>query len=291
VRQADPGVRSLLATAPAAADEASTAFSGIRPTFPLLAANLANLGRVGVIYHKSIEQTLVLMPSLFAMVLTIAEGLPPDEGAKADFKIDLGDPPPCVTGFIPPPLTRTPADETLRQLPPDLYCKTAQDDPSAVRGARNYPCQEFPGKRAPTIQLCRDPVGYVPLGTNPWRGPPVPYGTPVTDPRNILPPNKYPYTPPDAETDPGTPVVRPPAEPPPHLLPTEAPAPSPEAPMAAEAPNRSVPQASGALVATADPTTGAFVDPAGGSGVFRPGVAKQSAAESWVDLMLDPVPG
>ena len=70
-----------------------------------------------------------------------------------------------------------PRDTTLRDLPTDLYCKTAQNDPVVVRGARNYPCQEFPGKRAPTVQLCRDPRGYVPIGTNPWRGPPVPYGS------------------------------------------------------------------------------------------------------------------
>ena len=81
-------------------------------------------------------------------------------------------------GFLPPPQIRSPADTTLRDLPTDLYCKTAQNDPAVVRGARNYPCQEFPGKRAPTIQLCRDPKGYVPIGSNPWRGPPVPYGTP-----------------------------------------------------------------------------------------------------------------
>ena len=55
VRQADPQLRSTLATAPDAIDEANTAFTGIRPSFPALAASLANLGRVGVIYHKSIE--------------------------------------------------------------------------------------------------------------------------------------------------------------------------------------------------------------------------------------------
>ena len=59
VRQADPQLRYTLANAPSATDEASTAFSGIRPSFPALAASLANLGRVGVIYHKSIEQLLV----------------------------------------------------------------------------------------------------------------------------------------------------------------------------------------------------------------------------------------
>jgi phospholipid/cholesterol/gamma-HCH transport system substrate-binding protein len=207
LRRADPQVRTLLQTTPDVADQASTAFQGIRPSFPILAANLADFGRTGVIYHKSLEQILVVFPALTAVLLSIAQQEPPDEGAKTDFKLSLGDPPPCEVGFIRPPLIRTPADETLRDIPPDLYCKVPQNDPTAVRGARNYPCQEFPGKRAPTVQLCRDPRGYVPIGSNPWRGPPVPPGTPINDPRMILPMNKYPYIPPQADYDPGPPVV------------------------------------------------------------------------------------
>jgi phospholipid/cholesterol/gamma-HCH transport system substrate-binding protein len=223
VRQADPQVRSLLTVVPGAAGEADTTFSGIRPSFPVLAANLANLGRVGVIYHKSIEQALVIFPALFAALNTVAGGVPSDEGGKLDFKVDLGDPPPCTTGFIPPPFIRTPADQTVRDLPKDMYCKVPQNDPSAVRGARNYPCQEFPGRRAPTVQICRDPRGYVPIGNNPWRGPPIPTGTEVQDPRNILPPNKYPYIPPQADPEPGAPV--PPGALPPGVVPGPGPAP------------------------------------------------------------------
>ncbi|MDT5222344.1 MAG: phospholipid/cholesterol/gamma-HCH transport system substrate-binding protein, partial [Mycobacterium sp.] len=223
LRQADPQLRDTLATAPGAIDEANTAFSGIRPSFPMLAASLSNLGRVGVIYHKTIEQLLVTFPALFAAITTAAGGQPQDEGAKLDFKLDLNDPPPCNTGFLPPPLMRTPADETVRELPRDTYCKTAQNDPSAVRGARNYPCQEFPGKRAPTVQLCRDPRGYVPIGNNPWRGPPIPYGTPMTNGLNALPPNHFPYIPPGADPDPGIPIVGPP---PPGVIPGPGPAPN-----------------------------------------------------------------
>lgn len=342
VRQADPQLRSTLANAPSAADEASTAFSGIRPSFPALAASLANLGRVGVIYHKSIEQLLVVLPALFAAITTAAGGAPQDEGAKLDFKLDLNDPPPCAVGFLPPPLMRTPADETLRELPRDMYCKVAQNDPSTVRGARNYPCQEFPGKRAPTIQLCRDPKGYVPVGRNPWRGPPVPYDTPVTNGLNTLPPNKFPYIPPGADPDPGTPIVGPP---PPGVVPGPGPAPhqpaydppppndngppppftswqppgippvppqlpypkwlppppppeginpppagpGPEKPWGPP-PGQPAPQASGPAYATYDQRTGAFVDPAGGTGIFAPGASGASGAENWVDLMLDPRP-
>ncbi|MBC9077398.1 virulence factor Mce family protein [Mycobacterium canetti] len=330
LRAADPRLRDTLADAPDAIDEANTAFSGIRPSFPALAASLANLGRVGVIYHKSIEQLLVVFPALFAAIITSAGGVPQDEGAKLDFKIDLHDPPPCMTGFLPPPLVRSPADESVREIPRDMYCKTAQNDPSTVRGARNYPCQEFPGKRAPTVQLCRDPRGYVPIGTNPWRGPPIPYGTEVTDGRNILPPNKFPYIPPGADPDPGVPIVGPPPpgqvagpgpaphqpaqpapppndngppppftswmppgyppEPPPVPYPATIPPPPPPegtGPPPGPAPGPQ-PQASGPAYTIYDQLSGAFADPAGGTGIFAPGMSGASSAENWVDLMRDP---
>jgi phospholipid/cholesterol/gamma-HCH transport system substrate-binding protein len=223
VANADPQVRSVLSNAPSAADQASSTFEGIRPSFPVLAANLANLGRIGVIYNRSIEQALVIFPALQAALITIGGQLPADEGGKQDFKISINDPPPCNVGFLNPMDIRTPGDTTLRELPTDLYCKVPQNDPSVVRGARNYPCQEFPGKRAPTVQLCRDPKGYVPIGSNPWRGPPIPTGTPVNDPRNILPPNKFPYIPPEADPDPGYPVA--PGLIPPGIQPGPGPAP------------------------------------------------------------------
>lgn len=330
LRAADPRLRDTLADAPDAIDEANTAFSGIRPSFPALAASLANLGRVGVIYHKSIEQLLVVFPALFAAIITSAGGVPQDEGAKLDFKIDLHDPPPCMTGFLPPPLVRSPADESVREIPRDMYCKTAQNDPSTVRGARNYPCQEFPGKRAPTVQLCRDPRGYVPVGTNPWRGPPIPYGTEVTDGRNILPPNKFPYIPPGADPDPGVPIVGPPPPgqvagpgPAPHQPAQPAPPPNdngppppftswmppgyppepPQVPYPATIPPPPPPegtgpppgpapgpqpQASGPAYTIYDQLSGAFADPAGGTGIFAPGMTGASSSENWVDLMRDP---
>lgn len=330
LRAADPRLRDTLADAPDAIDEANTAFSGIRPSFPALAASLANLGRVGVIYHKSIEQLLVVFPALFAAIITSAGGVPQDEGAKLDFKIDLHDPPPCMTGFLPPPLVRSPADESVREIPRDMYCKTAQNDPSTVRGARNYPCQEFPGKRAPTVQLCRDPRGYVPVGTNPWRGPPIPYGTEVTDGRNILPPNKFPLHPAGADPDPGVPIVGPPPPgqvagpgPAPHQPAQPAPPPNdngppppftswmppgyppepPQVPYPATIPPPPPPegtgpppgpapgpqpQASGPAYTIYDQLSGAFADPAGGTGIFAPGMTGASSAENWVDLMRDP---
>ncbi len=147
--KADPQLRNVLQTVPGATEAANTTFDGIRPTFPMLAANLANFGRIGVIYRKSIEQALVIFPALMAALITVGGGVPADEGGKLDFKVDLGDPPPCSTGFIPPTEIRSPADTTLRDLPTDLYCKTAQND--ADRGAwrAQLPVPGVPRKAGP----------------------------------------------------------------------------------------------------------------------------------------------
>src|SRR6185437_2090869 len=64
VANADPQVRSVLQNVPGTTDAANTTFQGIRPTFPVLAANLANFGRIGVIYRKSLEQALVIFPAV-----------------------------------------------------------------------------------------------------------------------------------------------------------------------------------------------------------------------------------
>jgi phospholipid/cholesterol/gamma-HCH transport system substrate-binding protein len=66
-------------------------------------------------------------------------------------------------------------------------------------------------------------------------------------------------------------------EPPPPPVGT-GPAPGPE------------PQASGPAYTTYDQTTGVFRDPAGGTGIFAPGINGASSAENWVDLMLAPRP-
>ncbi|EUA23824.1 mCE-family protein mce4F [Mycobacterium xenopi 4042] len=49
-----------------------------------------------------------------------------------------------------------------------------------------------------------------------------------------------------------------------------------------------MPQASGPAYTTYDQHSGAFTDPAGGTGIFAPGMSKASSAENWVDLMRDP---
>jgi phospholipid/cholesterol/gamma-HCH transport system substrate-binding protein len=88
------------------------------------------------------------------------------------FGLSVNQPPPCLTGFVPASEWRSPADTSMAPLPSGTYCKIPKDAQNVVRGARNYPCMDVPGKRAATPKECRSNEPYVPLGTNPWYGDP-----------------------------------------------------------------------------------------------------------------------
>ncbi|NLU82268.1 MlaD family protein [Rhodococcus sp. HNM0569] len=168
LRASDPSLRSVLERGPSAAEQADQLFQDLRPTLPLLLANLVSVGEVSTIYHPSIEQILVLFPPLVASLSTAVNGGPEDEGAFVDFALELNDPPPCTTGFLPPDQWRSGDDVSVPDTPSNLFCNVPHDDPTTVRGARNLPCMEFPGRRGPTPEDCRN--GFVPLGNNPPSG-------------------------------------------------------------------------------------------------------------------------
>ncbi|MFE3293450.1 MCE family protein [Rhodococcus sp. NPDC059234] len=172
LRASDPQIRDLLEKGPEAAQQANELFQGLQPTLPLLLTNLVSVGEVGVIYNKSIEQVLVTYPPLVAGLMTAAKKGPLEDGAIVNFALEVNDPPPCTTGFIPADQWRSGDQVSTPDTPSDIFCKVAPNDPTAVRGARNYPCMEFPGKRAGTVEECKSPEGYVPLGNNPPNGPP-----------------------------------------------------------------------------------------------------------------------
>lgn len=179
LRESDAELRSLIQQGPGAAHEATALFQDVRPTLPILMANMVSFGQVGVTYHPGIEQILVTFPPLIAALYRAATGGPRDQGALVDFHLQLNDPPACTTGFLPPSERRSPADFSTPDTPPGLFCQVAPEGPEAVRGARNTPCMEYPGRRAPTPEQCR--TGYTPLGTNPPVGPPQPVVTPSSN--------------------------------------------------------------------------------------------------------------
>jgi phospholipid/cholesterol/gamma-HCH transport system substrate-binding protein len=163
----DKQVRTLLEKGPGALDEVSRLLTQVKPTLPVLLANLTTIGQVAVVYHASLEQLLMLLPPSVSSTQSYsstsnASGLP-----LGEFAITLGDPPACTIGFLPPSSWRSPADTTTIDTPDGLYCKLPQDSPIVVRGARNYPCMGHPGKRAPTVQICDSDKPYEPLAMRP----------------------------------------------------------------------------------------------------------------------------
>ncbi|WP_101951126.1 MCE family protein [Mycobacterium sp. 3519A] len=174
----DASVSAVLDHAPGALDEGRALFGRVQPTIETLLANLVSVGQVAVDYHSSLEQSLVLLPQnvaeLQGILLPNLNTKQAYKGVYLDLGLNLNLPPVCSTGFLPPQQRRSSAMVDSPDRPAgDLYCRVPQDSPFNVRGARNYPCQTRPGKRAPTVKLCESDESYVPLndGYN-WKGDP-----------------------------------------------------------------------------------------------------------------------
>jgi len=166
----DQALRSGLQQAAPTADQLNTVFSDVKDSLPQTLANLEVVLDMLKRYHAGVEQALVILPQGAAVseAGTIFEG----EGLL-HFGLSINQPPPCLTGFLPASQWRSPADTTTAPLPSGTYCKIPKDyQANVVRGARNYPCVDVPGKRAATPKECRSNEPYVPLGTNPWYGDP-----------------------------------------------------------------------------------------------------------------------
>ncbi|OBI37751.1 mammalian cell entry protein [Mycobacterium sp. E1386] len=167
----DQHLQSILTQAAPTADQVNEVFSDVRESLPQTLANLEIVLDMLKRYHKGVEQLLVAYPQGASEGQTVTTAFP--GYASLGTSLTINQPPPCLTGFLPASQWRSPADTSLAPMPSGTYCKIPQDTPAnAVRGARNLPCVDVPGKRAATPRECRDPKPYVPLGTNPWYGEP-----------------------------------------------------------------------------------------------------------------------
>lgn len=174
----DDAVTGVVQNAGGAADAARSLFDRVKPTLPVLLANLVNIGNVAVAYRDNLEQILVLLPQGAATQQAIGvanKNTKQDyKGAFLSFNLNLNLPPACTTGFLPVQQQRVASDVDYPARPAgDVYCRVPQDSIFNVRGARNTPCETVPGKRAPTVQMCESNENYVPLndGFN-WKGDP-----------------------------------------------------------------------------------------------------------------------
>ncbi|MFM9035471.1 MAG: MCE family protein [Mycobacterium sp.] len=282
----DPQLRTVLQNGPGALDEAAQLLTSVKPTLPVLLANLSTVSRIAVTYHASLEQLLVLLPPYVASVQAV--GLPrnnPTGFTQGDFTLTIGDPPACTVGFLPPSSWRSPSDLTDVDTPDGLYCKLPQDSPIAVRGARNYPCMGQPGKRAPTVEICESGGNFEPLAMRQHALGPSPIdpnllaqGVPPDDRVTF---NDHIYGPLE-----GTPMPPGPpggAQPPAGDAPPAAPAEPPPGPQVA--PSAFTPGGGGpsVAIATYDPQTGQVATPDGT--VARQADLVAGTGRPWTDLL------
>ncbi|WP_099042072.1 MCE family protein [Mycobacterium neglectum] len=248
----DDSVRGLLVNGPPAADEVRQLFDRVRPTLPILLANMVSLGQVALTYQPNLEQILALYPieiaGLQGAALANRNTKQDYKGVFLSFNLNLNVPPPCRTGYLPAQQQRTPTEVDAPPKPAgDLYCRIPQESGlTNVRGARNLPCVTRPGKRAPTVKMCESDENYVPLndGTN-WKG----------DPNATLSGQAVPQLPP------GTP--------PPTPVPATAPIP----------------------VAEYDPSTGSYIGP-DGKQYRQADLGRNAAGDqTWQDMLLPPKDG
>ena len=298
--QHDAQVRTLLETGPGFAQEVSRLLEQVKPTLPVLLANLSSISQILVTYNKSIQQLLVLFPPYLAGLQSVAPVRNATGQAMGDFAISAADPQDCTVGFLPPSQWRSPADLSEIDTPDGIYCKLPQDSPIAVRGARNYPCVEHPGKRAATVQECDSDKPFMPLATRQHVLGPAPF-----DPNLIAQ-----GVPPDRQSNPGdtlyapvegtpmppgqppgpAPLEQAPSEPAPSELAPDVPSGDPDAP--AVAPSSFTGHGSGAqpsvAVAQYNPKTGAYMASDGHLYHQSNLVVTAKAPKSWTDLMPGP---
>lgn len=280
----DPQIRKVLQTGPGFAQEVSRLLDQVKPTLPVLLANLTTIGQIGVTYHPSLEQLLVLLPPDVAAYSSYGVNNNPTGLAVGGFTLTIADPPACTVGFLPPSEWRSPAETDTIDTPDNLYCKLPQDSPIAVRGVRNNPCMGHPGKRAPTVEICNSDKPYEPLAQRQHVLGPYPLD-PTLISQGVPPDDRV--TVPDRIFGPvdGTPL-------PPGAAPAGTP-PGPPAPGSLNQPP-TAPSAFGGngsgvapSVATAhyDPATGKYVTP-DGQLVRQSDLARSAKATSWKDMLV-----
>ncbi|QRY61820.1 MCE family protein [Gordonia sp. PDNC005] len=199
LRASNPDITDILKKGPGVANQAKSLFDDMAPGFALGMSNLRVAAKTMAVYLPNLRQTIVLYPRVLSALITAINTGSNRHGANVNFTLGFQDPPTCTVGFLPPDQWRFPSATTPQDLPPGLLCRLPQDAQSSVRGARNFPCVEFPGRRAPTPAECR--TGFVPSKRDNVA---LPNGFPGTDLPRQPAGHVVPGTPSDYDASPAT---------------------------------------------------------------------------------------
>lgn len=151
----DQDVRSLIANTPPAAREVSQLVASVAQQFPALLRNTSTVAGVMNTYLPALQQILVLLPAIISGAqkgaLTAPAGM-----TQIDFAMNVGNPAPCLKGYLPKDQYQTPDSQKTVSTPAGLSCQLPPSSQVSVRGSRNLPCFG-PGAvvaRAPSVEAC-----------------------------------------------------------------------------------------------------------------------------------------
>lgn len=134
-------------------------FDDLRPTLPVMLANLQTVGEVMRVNLPNLQQILVVYPALSSAYSNVHRGFQLDgdrEKGQGPLDVKLGssqNPAPCTEGFEDIQ-RRDPSDTSPMEPSTTSYCTLPSSDPRAVRGARNLPCATDPTVRTAEVSEC-----------------------------------------------------------------------------------------------------------------------------------------
>ena len=155
--KSDKDLRAVLDKGSPFAEEATRLFVDLNEVAPGLLGDLAAIASVAKVYLPGIEHILTLFPAAIEAHYATFPGDRHDDPypeSNLSFKIGIGSPPLCTTGFEEAGKHRSPDDLSPAPLPTNSYCKVPSDDIRVVRGARNNPCPDDPSRHGATAAQC-----------------------------------------------------------------------------------------------------------------------------------------
>jgi phospholipid/cholesterol/gamma-HCH transport system substrate-binding protein len=154
LKAGDDDLRELLASGPGFADETAAFLRELGPVLPAFLEPFNTVAGVLATYRDYVAQVLSDYPAALTYVqsVTLQDR---DMHAVRLTVANANKPPECVSGFLPVSKWRLPDDVGMAYTPL-YYCTAPANDPRAVRGARNIPCPDDPGRREATPEQCRE---------------------------------------------------------------------------------------------------------------------------------------
>ena len=153
--------RAILQKGPGFAEEVSALLDQMKPTLPILLANLTTIGQILRHLQPVARTASGDLPRHHRRAAVIRSAQEQPDGSAVGRLRAHHQRSAAVHGRLPAAVAVALPGRRGRSIdtPDGLYCKLPQDSPIAVRGARNYPCMGHPGQAGADRRTLQRPEG------------------------------------------------------------------------------------------------------------------------------------